>query len=137
MITQQAHDPVTAPSHYRVYPTQPIDITRHLGFCLGNAVKYVLRAPHKNGAEDLRKALQYLEWEEANPAPAIAVRAYREAEKAIGAIVDHLTGPRSAMKDLQSQFLILLDDYLATADYQILWTLHECVQDMLNHEEGK
>jgi len=32
-----------------------------LGFCLGNAIKYVLRAPHKDDeVEDLEKALWYL-----------------------------------------------------------------------------
>ena len=57
------HDPVNAPGHYTCYPVQPIAITRHLGFCPGNAVKYVLRAPYKGGVEDCDKALQYLKWE--------------------------------------------------------------------------
>lgn len=56
-------DPIHNPAHYTRYPVQPIEISRHLGFCLGNVVKYVLRAPFKNGVEDLKKALQYLEWE--------------------------------------------------------------------------
>lgn len=60
-------DPVRYPEHYTVYPVQPIEITRHLGFCLGNAVKCVLRAPWKNGVEDCDKALQYLEWEWETP----------------------------------------------------------------------
>lgn len=59
------HDPITAPAHYTAYPVQPIEICRHLGFCLGNVVKYVLRAPHKGGVEDLQKALRYLEMEKA------------------------------------------------------------------------
>lgn len=33
-----------------------------LGFCLGNALKYIIRAPHKGTEErDLKKALWYLE----------------------------------------------------------------------------
>ena len=34
-----------------------------LGFCLGNVVKYVLRAREKNGKEDLKKAAWYLQRE--------------------------------------------------------------------------
>lgn len=34
----------------------------HLGFCLGNALKYILRAPHKGTEkQDLAKAIWYLE----------------------------------------------------------------------------
>lgn len=57
------HDPINSPSHYTVYPIEPITMTRHMGFCLGNVVKYVLRSPFKNGVEDLKKALFYLEEE--------------------------------------------------------------------------
>ena len=32
------------------------------GFCLGNALKYILRAKHKeNYVEDLKKAIRYIE----------------------------------------------------------------------------
>lgn len=56
------HDPVNHPRHYTAHPSgiEAIEITRHMGFNLGNAVKYVMRAEHKNGTEDLRKALWYL-----------------------------------------------------------------------------
>ena len=56
-------DPIHNPAHYTAYPVQPIEIARHLGFCMGNVFKYVMRAPFKNGVEDLKKALKYLEWE--------------------------------------------------------------------------
>lgn len=57
-------DPIRNPAHYTVYPVQPIEIARHLGFCMGNVVKYVLRAPFKGGVEDCNKALRYLRWEQ-------------------------------------------------------------------------
>lgn len=60
-------DPILSPSHYTVYPVQPIEITRHLGFCLGNATKYALRAPFKGGVEDCDKAARYLEMEREIP----------------------------------------------------------------------
>lgn len=56
------NDDIQHPVHYTAYKPEVIQITRHLPFCLGNVVKYVLRAPHKDGKKDLEKALQYLNW---------------------------------------------------------------------------
>lgn len=56
------NDNVKHPSHYTRYGVEVIEITKALPFCLGNVVKYVLRAPFKNGVEDCKKALQYLKW---------------------------------------------------------------------------
>lgn len=60
------HDPVDHPKHYNSHPSgvETITITEHMGFCLGNVVKYVMRAPHKNSQlEDLKKARWYLDRE--------------------------------------------------------------------------
>lgn len=38
-----------------------IDIVRHMGFTLGNVIKYVWRSELKNGVEDLKKARWYLD----------------------------------------------------------------------------
>jgi len=49
--------------HYKQQELEPIDVieTYHLGFNLGNVVKYVLRAPFKgNYVGDLEKALWYI-----------------------------------------------------------------------------
>ena len=56
------HDPVNHPSHYTAHPSgiECIDITEHMSFCIGNAVKYLWRADLKNGVEDLRKAAWYI-----------------------------------------------------------------------------
>lgn len=56
-------DPVSHPSHYTQHPSgvECIEITEHMGFNLGNAVKYIWRADLKNDAlEDLRKAEWYI-----------------------------------------------------------------------------
>jgi hypothetical protein len=56
-------DPVNSPAHYRSHPSgiECIQITEHMGFNLGNAIKYVWRADLKNDAiEDLRKAAWYI-----------------------------------------------------------------------------
>ncbi len=33
-----------------------------VAFCLGNVLKYLIRAEKKNGKEDYKKAAKYLEW---------------------------------------------------------------------------
>lgn len=57
-----APDPVNHPKHYTQHPSgiECIEITRHMGFNLGNAIKYVWRADLKNGVEDLEKAIWYI-----------------------------------------------------------------------------
>lgn len=63
----QAHDPVNSPSHYRSHPSgiECIQVTEHMGFCLGNAIKYIWRAGLKSNSEveDLRKARWYIDRE--------------------------------------------------------------------------
>jgi len=61
-----AHDPVDHPSHYTGHPSgvECIQITEHMNFNVGNAVKYLWRAGAKGDAtEDLRKAAWYIERE--------------------------------------------------------------------------
>lgn len=60
------HDAVNHPKHYTSHPSgvECIQVTEHMGFCLGNAVKYIWRADEKHDAiEDLRKAKWYIERE--------------------------------------------------------------------------
>ena len=57
-------DNVNHPPHYTWGPVEVIEITERLNFCLGNVVKYVLRADHKGKPiEDLKKAAWYLQRE--------------------------------------------------------------------------
>jgi hypothetical protein len=56
-------DNVNNPKHYNSHPSgiQAIQVTEHMNFCLGNAVKYIWRADLKNDAiEDLEKAAWYI-----------------------------------------------------------------------------
>ena len=72
-------DMVNRPPHYSA-GIEPIDAIESwgLGFCLGNAVKYIARAEHKSTAlQDLQKARWYLDREIARitddaPAPEAA-----------------------------------------------------------------
>jgi len=59
-------DPVNNPRHYKSHPSgvECITVVEHMGFNLGNAIKYIWRADLKADAlEDLRKACWYLDRE--------------------------------------------------------------------------
>lgn len=54
------------PSHYASHAVTPTDLVESYGlkdgFARGNVIKYVARAPEKNGHEDDMKALWYCLW---------------------------------------------------------------------------
>ena len=59
-------DQISHPKHYTAHPSgiECIQITQHMGFCLGNAVKYIWRADLKGDAiADLKKARQFIDFE--------------------------------------------------------------------------
>ena len=71
---EQKTDNVNHPQHYtwlkELCGIEVIDITRHMNFCCGCALKYILRAGHKKDAsltdtekqiEDLNKAIWYIQ----------------------------------------------------------------------------
>lgn len=63
MKDENDYDSVNKPKHYTTHPSgiECIEITRHMGYNLGNVIKYVWRADLKDNAiEDLEKALWYL-----------------------------------------------------------------------------
>jgi hypothetical protein len=61
----RTHDPVNHPRHYTSHPSgiECIQITEHMNFNVGSAVKYLWRADLKNGLEDLKKAEWYVKRE--------------------------------------------------------------------------
>lgn len=74
MVIEDMNDRVNHPPHYtwleELCGIEVIDITRHMDFCLGNCIKYILRAGHKSEEgmsdrektiEDLKKARFYLD----------------------------------------------------------------------------
>lgn len=50
-------------NHYQKMSIQPISFisANNLGFCEGNAIKYICRYKDKGGVQDLKKAIHYLE----------------------------------------------------------------------------
>ena len=62
----QMNDVVNRPPHYTEHPSgiECIQVTEHMGFNLGNAIKYIWRCDLKKDAiEDLKKAKWYIERE--------------------------------------------------------------------------
>ena len=63
-VTLEGNTPVDHPAHYNRHPSgvECIDVVEHMGFNLGNAVKYIWRADlkHEDASEDLLKALWYM-----------------------------------------------------------------------------
>ena len=88
------------PSHYVSHPSgiECIQITEHMGFNLGNALKYVWRADLKNNAaEDLRKAIWYIERE-------LAKREASEPVVAEGLFTSAQTGGTTSTYQSESYF---------------------------------
>lgn len=56
------NDNVNNPKHYTDHKSgiECIQITEHMNFNLGNAMKYIWRNEGKNGIEDLKKAAWYI-----------------------------------------------------------------------------
>ena len=65
-VEVEHNDPVNHPKHYTNHPSgvECIQVTEHMNFNLGNALKYIWRCDQKLDAiEDLKKAKFYLERE--------------------------------------------------------------------------
>lgn len=68
MSYDKVPDTVNHPVHYTSHPSgvECIQVTEHMTFCLGNAVKYLWRNGLKDAdcqVEDLKKAVWYIERE--------------------------------------------------------------------------
>lgn len=64
-MTSPSDEAVEHPAHYTrsASGVECITVAEHFNFCLGNALKYIWRADHKGGTEDLKKARWYLDRE--------------------------------------------------------------------------
>ncbi len=63
VVDDPVDHPVDHPVHYTSHPSgiECIEVTRHMGFNLGNAIKYIWRADLKGRTiEDLEKAMWYI-----------------------------------------------------------------------------
>jgi sRNA-binding protein len=78
------NDPVNNPKHYTEHPSgvECIDVTEHMCFNLGNAMKYIWRCDLKADAiEDLEKTVWYVEREIAKRKTEVAKKIAKKAAK--------------------------------------------------------
>lgn len=64
VVESVKEDLVNSPKHYTAHPSglECIQVTRHLNFNIGNAVKYLWRHGDKGAAvQDLQKAVWYIQ----------------------------------------------------------------------------
>lgn len=110
------NDDVKHPMHYTKHSVEIIDITRFLPFCLGNVVKYVMRAPYKDGAKDCDKALQYLEWHDARPLQ-MRLFAGESFRKNLINLRTELEAENISVSMCQAEFLIILWNSVCFGQY--------------------
>lgn len=70
-VGEKKNDNVVSPKHYQLegLGIESIEVIKSVlgkegfkSFCLGNVLKYTMRAEKKNVLEDYKKAKHYLEW---------------------------------------------------------------------------
>ena len=63
IAAERALDVQIGGDHYKSMPIQPVEFihANHLGFLVGNVIKYVCRYQAKAGLEDLKKAKHYID----------------------------------------------------------------------------
>lgn len=99
-------DNINHPQHYvsQSIVVEPIMLYEKLPFCLGNALKYVFRAGHKDGAselQDLKKAQWYLERYQRSPG---AVRIEEDKEEGFYKLASCLQFSKSEILRISYQF---------------------------------
>lgn len=71
VVETKIYDNVTKPKHYQgKYGMEVLDVVKNFignlagehAYYWGNVIKYLLRFQQKNGVEDLKKAMQHLDW---------------------------------------------------------------------------
>lgn len=90
-------DPINHPAHYTRSPSgvECIEIAQHLGFCLGNALKYIWRVDQKGQPlEDLQKARWYIDREIARRGGVSASAVTSQAEEELRLVLTWLHGER-------------------------------------------
>jgi hypothetical protein len=108
---------VNHPKHYTSHASgiEVIEVTEHLSFCLGNAVKYLLRCKLKGSErQDLAKASWYLVRETARLKAAKDVALFWRPGTAIRRLIDHEPpGP------IKSALIRIADGNLTDAQFYV------------------
>lgn len=88
-------DLINHPPHYNLHPSgiECIEVTRLCTYACGNAIKYIWRTDHKNGRQDLKKAIWYLEDAARHADPVFLPGKYAEAADKLHRVMDYETDP--------------------------------------------
>ena len=116
------NDNVNHPSHYMAYKLEVINLTSLLDFNLGNAVKYILRAPFKGHfVEDLEKAKWYLTHEHTGSSSCVPYVAKKLAKEYNDPLVEMLLEafPPAGVPASRSEVKHSLDEIIKRIDSRI------------------
>lgn len=99
---------VNHPKHYNTHPSgvECIDIVENLPFNIGNAVKYLWRADHKNGNEDIEKAKWYLKREANREYKDFYIRQFSELGEKIKLVIEYEDSEKTPLSELLTLLLI-------------------------------
>ena len=125
---------VDHPAHYTAHPSgvEVIEITEQMGFCLGNAFKYLARAGLKGDLlTDLRKALWYIEREARRELGSVATRPWNTVPIEKWAAAE----PDPRMRRLFNAIWFASTDPEQHAD--LLWLTHDALAMMIEQEERR
>lgn len=103
--TRETNSDIKHPTHYNQYPVEVIEITRHMPFCLGNIVKYVLRAPFKDGVKDCNKAIEYVKFEIKNR-DSSKIKTNVKCDISIGIILGYLMCQNTEVSRAQADVML-------------------------------
>lgn len=118
------NDIISHPAHYCHGRYEPKDVIRdwHLNFNLGNVVKYIARAGHKDDIlQDLKKARQYLDFE---------IEALEEENTIYRNTVKELESIVNALQDIQTSTSRI--DCSSDVEENLIENSRDCIGDAID-----
>lgn len=129
------YESVNHPPHYTRYKTEVIDITHYLPFCLGNVIKYVLRAPYKGGVEDVKKAEFYLKYVSDDVGIKMDCGNWASFYNNLANYIDELQADGSETAMVQSRILEKIQDSYKTGYYAFMEDLIHKLATLLEEKQ--
>ena len=131
------NNPVDHPSHYTTHPSgiEAIEVCGRMGFCTGNAFKYVFRFKNKwSPLEDLKKAIWYIDREafqrgvSTKDKPTVSSRVlaahWRVERVKTGELIDRIVGSRPGNAEKALFYIWLADNNSENGTFLLLARAH-------------
>lgn len=122
-------DLINHPNHYTSYQHEVIELTRQLPFDAGNCVKYIVRAPFKNGIEDLQKAVWYAR-DMLNPTSTLVD--FSQSETKLNSVINLTSYFTSVVKESNIPCAEIFSCLLASVVNYSLCTNQQIAQELKN-----